>query len=102
MSSDSANPHPHARIKRAQFGLASLLMLVWTAAAILAFIREFVVWPLWISWAVLILAIDHKLSPRLDRMRSSAGVVLLLLMLLTLAVLTVLSAFAWASRAAAS
>ena len=73
-------------------------MLIWSVAAVLAYIHGFVAWPLWITWAVLILIIDHKVSPDSGRLRHGAGVVLLLAMLLALVALTVLSVLAWQSR----
>ncbi len=63
-----------------QFGLGSLLGVVWIAAAALAFWQYGVLWPTWLTYLWLILVIDNQVSGDFRKLGSARSMVLLALM----------------------
>ena len=81
-----------------QFGLSSLLVVIWVAAALFALVRGPVVWPTLVSLVVLVLIIDHHVSRDVTRLKSTLAVVLMGLLLVALLMAVVFSAIASVSQ----
>ena len=64
-----------------QFGLRSLIAVVWLVAAAMALIRWLVVWPTLLTLLVVTLIIDHRASRQVTRSKSTFVAVLSGLML---------------------